>query len=131
MNAQYPGISRLCYHHNLMVSSSASQCGNLKKFSHTIFLQKFRQSNFFTKELPCKLISRKFFDVGVNFQHYHILCGLNLFYFKLVFREITSVIKMMLLSRTFCHKSIYKNSAISTVVRWEHTIAIAQYKNQL
>ena len=28
---------------------------------------KFRQSNFFTKEFYCKLISRNFFEVGVNF----------------------------------------------------------------
>ena len=33
-----------------------------ENFSPTIFLQKFRQSNFFTKEeLYCKLISRKNF----------------------------------------------------------------------
>ena len=42
-----------------------------ENFSPTIFLQKFRQSNFFTKELYCKSISRKFFEVGVNFWHYH------------------------------------------------------------
>ena len=42
-----------------------------KNFSPTMFLQKFRQSNFFTKELYCKLISRKFFEVGVNFRNFH------------------------------------------------------------
>ena len=45
--------------------------GNLKKVSLTVLLKKFRQSNFFTKELYCKLILRKFFEVRVNFRHYH------------------------------------------------------------
>ena len=40
-------------------------------FSPTIFSQKFRQSNFFTEEVFSKLISRKFFEVGVNFRHFH------------------------------------------------------------
>ena len=33
----------------------------LKNFSPMVFSQKFRQSNFFIKELYCKLISRIFF----------------------------------------------------------------------
>ena len=36
-----------------------AQCGNFKNFSPTIFWQKFRQSNFFTKELYYKSIWRK------------------------------------------------------------------------
>ena len=38
----------------------------ISKFSPHDFLQKFRQSNSFTKELYCKLISRIFFELGVN-----------------------------------------------------------------
>ena len=35
------------------------------------FLLKFRQINFFTKELYCKSIWRKIFAVGENFRNYH------------------------------------------------------------
>ena len=41
-----------------------------KFFPHDI-LQKFRQINFFTKELYCKSIWRKIFTVGENFRNYH------------------------------------------------------------
>ena len=41
-----------------------------KNFPHE-FLQKFRQINFFTKELYCKSIWRKNFAVGENFWNYH------------------------------------------------------------
>ena len=43
----------------------------LKNFSPMVFSQKFRQSNFFIKELYCKLISRIFFEMGVNYRRYH------------------------------------------------------------
>ena len=41
--------------------------------SPTIFSQKFRQSNSFTKrvKLYCKLIWRKFFEMGGNLRNYH------------------------------------------------------------
>ena len=39
--------------------------------SPTIFLKNFVKVTFFTIELYCKLISREFFQVGVNFRHYH------------------------------------------------------------
>ena len=42
-----------------------------QKFTATTFWQKFRQSIFFTKELYYELISRKFFEVGVNFRNFH------------------------------------------------------------
>ena len=51
-----------------------------KFFPHD-FLQKFRQSNFFTEELYCKLISRKNFQVGVNFRHYLTLPWENFSFF--------------------------------------------------
>ena len=41
-----------------------------KFFPHDI-LQKFRQINFFTKELYCKSIWRKIFAVGENFRNFH------------------------------------------------------------
>ena len=50
---------------NSRIFSMKSTQKNIKLFA------KFRQSNVFTKELHCKLISREFFEVGVNFP----LCG--------------------------------------------------------
>ena len=55
------------------VESTETQSENLI-FPHD-FLEKFRQSNFFTKELYYKLISRKNFEVGVNSRHYHTAVG--------------------------------------------------------
>ena len=42
-----------------------------ENFSPTLFLQKFRQTNFFTKDLYCISIWRKKFQVGENFWNYH------------------------------------------------------------
>ena len=47
-----------------------TQCGNLQIFPPTIFLQKFRQIRYFTKELYCKSIWRKIFAVGEIFEIY-------------------------------------------------------------
>ena len=43
----------------------------LRKFSLTLFWQKFRESNVFTKEITKELISRNFFSVRENFSFFH------------------------------------------------------------
>ena len=49
----------------------STQCGNFKNnFPHD-FLAKIPSKYFFTKELYYELISRKFFEVGVNFRNFH------------------------------------------------------------
>ena len=42
-------------------------------FPHDVFA-KIPSKYFFTKELYYKLISRKFFEVGVNFRNFHTVC---------------------------------------------------------
>ena len=58
-----------------------------KFFSPTIFLQKFRQINFFTKETCCKSIWRKLFALRENFRNYHTVPHCLLAYAKNVERH--------------------------------------------
>ena len=53
-----------------IVEIMGSQCGNFKNFPPRL-LAKIPSKYFFTKELYCKLISRKIFEVGVNFRNFH------------------------------------------------------------
>ena len=46
------------------------------QFSLTHFLQKFRESNVFTKEITKELISRNFFSVRENFSFF-LNCALT------------------------------------------------------
>ena len=67
---------RKLWYKNFVKSRVCCHSVEIWTFSPTILLQKLRQSNFFTKELYCKLISRKKIQVGVNFRDYHtVLCG--------------------------------------------------------
>ena len=81
-----------------------------KFFSHD-FLQTFRQSNFFTKELYCKLIWRKNSEVGENFWHTVWKCQ-KFIPISNIFREsnlqYNSLVKK-LLWRNFCKKIVGKN----------------------
>ena len=61
-------------------------CKFEKFFPHDI-LEKFRQINFFTKELYCKSIWRKIFAVGENFRNFHPVWAL-VTQFHEFFREI-------------------------------------------
>ena len=85
-------------------------------FSPTNFLQKFRQSNFFTKELHCKLISRKFFEVGVNFRHYHstTLCISSKNVVKSTHLEVNCTVCMMFSRNSFLVR-VNVTSKISTL----------------
>ena len=67
------------------------------------FQQKFRQSIFFTKELYYKLISRKYFEVVVNFRNFHTVpttCGVS------TLCTTYSIYVKLKLSYLFCVKKI-------------------------
>jgi len=46
----------------------------LRKFSLTLFSQKFRQNNDFTKEITKWLVWQNFFSVRENFLFFHTVC---------------------------------------------------------
>ena len=87
-----------------------------ENFSPRFFLQKFRQSNYFTKELHCKLISRKFFEVGVNFRHYHstTLCISSKNVVKSTHLEVNCTVCMMFSRNSFLVR-VNVTSKISTL----------------
>ena len=72
-------------------------------FSPTIFLQKFRQIKYFTKELYCKSIWRKIFAVGENFWNFHTLRREFL-----VFRHYDAVSVFLLFDNFFSVKTLTK-----------------------
>ena len=79
-----------------------------KFFPHDI-LQKFRQINFFTKELYCKSIWRKNFAVGENFWNYH-----TVFYKKILWNQFRQKSMHRLISRII-FKMIVKFNILRTV----------------
>ena len=79
--------SRQCENYRTLVSHSLAVCTVLKsrKFTLTLFWQKFRQSNVFTKESTKKVIWRNIFSVRINFSFFHtVVCkrGLKLYFYR-------------------------------------------------
>ena len=85
---------------------SFAQCRKTRNFP-TIFLQKFRQSNFFTKHLYCKSIWRKNFKWGKIYEIFTLYLTKN--FFHQINTLVTYLVKP-LLSRNFCQKCMREHS---------------------
>ena len=84
----------------------------LENISPTIFSQKFRQSNFFTKELYCKLISRKLFEMWENLRNYHTaLCTL-----KFIRISVKSYVPIYICSVSWFHEIFFKREKNSETI---------------
>ena len=89
---------------------------NFRNFSLTLFWQKFRETNIFTKEVTKELISRNIFSVRENFLFFHTVhCGNygNLLSLKKYFVKLSTYLVisyLLLLSRNFCQKCVRGNS---------------------
>ena len=64
-------FSTINWFHGSFVKSLQCTVRKFATFSPTIFIQKFRQIKYFTKELYCKSIWRKNFRSGENFWNFH------------------------------------------------------------
>ena len=82
----------------------------LQKFTLTLFWQKFRETNVFTKEITKQLIWRNYFSVRVNFWFsfsHSVNCAVEKW--KTLSHENISSNQFFfvtLLSRNFCQKSV-------------------------
>ena len=86
---QYPKIMRICMRYTMQFHYSIWKFAKL--------MQKFRQIDVFTKELYCKSIWRKNFQMGENFWNYHCVPN-KYFYVKSI------LIGVQLIWRKFCNK---------------------------
>ena len=82
-----------------------------RKFSLTLFWQKFRENNVFIEQNTKELIWWIFFPVRLNFSHFHSTVWKNEKFglTEKIFRQINSLVICLvkpLLSRNFCRKSV-------------------------
>ena len=76
-----------------------------KIFPHD-FLAKIPSKCFFTKELYYKLISRKFFEVGVNFRNFHTVGCLIEQIYRLTINEFLPVILVVEYRKRVPHEAM-------------------------
>ena len=102
-----------------------------KFFPHD-FLQKFRQINFFTKELYCKSIWRKIFAVGENFWNFHTVDQFHEFFrhFDGFFGVFTKILKFREINYVFAIVCIWI-SFVSVLVLLLKFIRIGLLTNRL